>query len=1723
MSIDVKGQSFLRFLRDAVALRRKRQTVYGVNDRILWLSDVPRERVEIRTPFLQPDVETTHNFWLEVKKAQAPIRPPAPAAVVDWIRSDSLDSADHEPELLSEITVLVEEFIPDPDSPPGVERQVAHHFPKRLLLADHPEVEEAWLEYIINQWQPWSDKRRRWEELQRVYESVDFMRRRLEEAEEKYELILGIGLIQWRDSTGKAIKRHLLTGPADLSFDAARGIITVTPAASFVGFRVELDMLELHDQPRLEAEKIEQLLEELEIQAWDHQKVGVILREIANRVTADSQVDVETFEPAKTEDNTFRITFAPALILRERRLMGFDDIVRKFLKKIEDEDGKEGAITSTPWEIFLSEGGGPDGGDLTPEELIWEAVDSDEQLYFPLPTNEEQRQIVYRLKALPCVVVKGPPGTGKSHTIANLISHLLALGERVLVTAEAPKALAVLRGLLPQGFHDICLTALGSSREDQRLLEEGVRGILKKKNEHEHRGESWFQEKLGILEDELKLFKGELARVDRQLLESREAETFTHHLVGGYEGTAARIVRRLEEEKADLGWFPYPLFGQPAFPIREEEVLLMSEVHCQLTSELETELALDLGDFSLPMQEEVRLWIIELEDAEEKAERAAKFAEPEKLRLLQAKPQEALEQTATAIKDLEEHIIKATRSLGSITHEIIQDALAYNLQGWGALRDQVNKIIEKIESNQKQLDGAKIILPPDMPFGRALEDASRRLAHFQGGGRRGFWLFSPRVIRETSYLEKQCTVDGVAPRENSALEKVFAFLSLSEAIDKFSNIWPEPLDRPGENLEQQALVCKTKALELNSLLEFCSSPELHELSWLPPAQRVNLAEEQERTLWRNAIEAALAQRQVEAAIGPINDCLEKLRQVIDTGKAHPIILKLKDALERRSPADWHSAFEQWEQIHALKVRAISYYEILHSIEEADPALAGVIKKNQGNPVWRSRLLNLERAWYWAAARGWLDEVLDRDRYEDLIRRSHQLREKIENKIEKIAELRAWDVFIKRLDRFTMQNLDAWTKAVDRIGKGTGKYAYRNRRAAQEYLLKCIPKIPSWIMPLHKLWDTVAAEPGLFDTIIIDEASQAGIEALLLLLLAKRIIVVGDDKQNSPEAVGIQEDDIARLQREHLREFHFRAEFRPDTSLFDHAVRSFGNLVSLREHFRCVPEIIRFSNDLCYREAPLIPLRQAPPDRLPPLCRTFVPEGACEGMGARIQNLAEAEVLVKTVESCLKDKAYEGKTMGVIVLQGQAQAMLIERLLNQSLDPEVLEEHKLRCGVPSTFQGDQRDVIFLSLVMAPNGKYVSLTRLPYQRRYNVAMSRARDQVWLFHSVQVQDLGADCLRRRLLDFCQRRPSIPESLYEERERLEQELRRSPHRLGEQPEPYESWFEVEVALELMRRNYRVRPQYEVAGKFIDLVVEGLEARLAVECDGDAWHGPEHYEQDMARQRQLERAGWTFARIRESEFYVNRERALREIIQACDELGISPASIKPIEEEVGLEPQVTQPSEPKPEEVSLEPEEISDEPEGAESGPFSGYSPDLNFPDPRQAVTANVRAALRQIVKRDGPLTRASIYSLYAKGCPFLQRVTRGVQEMLNRALAVMLRAKEILQVDELGGSRPEGLVIRLAGTPSVVERPAGRRALNEIPPSELFLIFDRVLAQKSLTNKEETEWLFRTVLDYYGFTKLTQVRWRHLERLLKTWQEKRVDDRTYEKAQNLKMKSLF
>lgn len=177
--------------------------------------------------------------------------------------------------------------------------------------------------------------------------------------------------------------------------------------------------------------------------------------------------------------------------------------------------------------------------------------------------------------------------------------------------------------------------------------------------------------------------------------------------------------------------------------------------------------------------------------------------------------------------------------------------------------------------------------------------------------------------------------------------------------------------------------------------------------------------------------------------------------------------------------------------------------------------------------------------------------------------------------------------------------------------------------------------------------------------IIDEASQSDVNGLLAWFLGDRIAVVGDNEQVSPLAVGQNLDVLQALIDQHLDGVPNKLLYGSTTSVYDFAVACFGGTIRLREHFRCVPDIVEFSNELCY-DLEIRPLRD--PSAVP---RPYVVEHVVHpSLGtARMgkTNDAEAHSVVALLKAAMEMDEYADKTMGPITLLGDEQADLIQDL------------------------------------------------------------------------------------------------------------------------------------------------------------------------------------------------------------------------------------------------------------------------------------------------------------------------------------------------------------------------------------------------------------------------------------------------------------------------------
>ena len=394
--------------------------------------------------------------------------------------------------------------------------------------------------------------------------------------------------------------------------------------------------------------------------------------------------------------------------------------------------------------------------------------------------------------------------------------------------------------------------------------------------------------------------------------------------------------------------------------------------------------------------------------------------------------------------------------------------------------------------------------------------------------------------------------------------------------------------------------------------------------------------------------------------------------------------------------------------------------------------------------------------------------------------------------------------------------------------------------AGKHLAKCREAVPVWIMPMSRVIETFDPTSTHFDVVIIDEASQSDVMALLCLYLARSAVIVGDHEQVSPSAIGQRPEIVQNLIDTLLQGIPNSILYDGQTSVYDLARQSFGAAICLKEHFRCVPEIIEFSNWLSY-DGKIKPLRESGAADIKPALISYRVAGT---RTAGKVNKEECLAVASLLSAACEQPEYAGKNFGVVSLLGEEQAMEIEKLLVNHLDPEQYESRRILCGNAAQFQGDERHVIFASMVdVAPDGPLAMRDQQQFRQRFNVAVSRAADQLWVVHSLNSkQNLKSGDIRRRLLEHL-------DDPFAHSRTIEQLSHKA-----------DSEFEREVMRRLVGAGYRVVPQLQVGYFRIDLVVDDGTRRLAVECDGDKYHPIEKLPEDMERQSILERRGWKLA-----------------------------------------------------------------------------------------------------------------------------------------------------------------------------------------------------------------------------------------------------------------------
>lgn len=451
------------------------------------------------------------------------------------------------------------------------------------------------------------------------------------------------------------------------------------------------------------------------------------------------------------------------------------------------------------------------------------------------------------------------------------------------------------------------------------------------------------------------------------------------------------------------------------------------------------------------------------------------------------------------------------------------------------------------------------------------------------------------------------------------------------------------------------------------------------------------------------------------------------------------------------------------------------------------------------------------------------------------------------------------------------------KIIEKLAKafGKSKKAYKtfdNLRKDPDNFNAIRDLIPVWIMELDDASRIIPLEAGMFDYVILDEASQCNIAYTLpAMYRSKKTLFVGDSEQMRDNTVMFKSnrafDELAKRYRI-PDDMQIKATGSAVQSVLEIAGLRGLTSESLHYHYRSPKELIGFSNKHFYKPKgkELIALNNSYltfKDTNRVLVNHLVESDGKDEISDHV-NVAEAKEILELFKELKNDDKYKDKSVGILTFFN-AQASFIRGYFESEGYKEDRDNYKV--SIIEGIQGDEKDIIIYSFVIkdiSQKSKYIALTgesgdiRSDVNKgRVNVAFSRARLQVHCFYSISKMPEGI--WLKKYIEYVEGNGEV--DFY-----------------SSELQPFDSYFEEEFygLAKNKLKGLQIQNQVRSCGFKIDFVVSNPKngRKIAVECDGPCHFKDEidqeygiYIDSDEERQSLLEAAGWKFYRIKYSDW----------------------------------------------------------------------------------------------------------------------------------------------------------------------------------------------------------------------------------------------------------------
>jgi primosomal replication protein N'' len=1174
------------------------------------------------------------------------------------------------------------------------------------------------------------------------------------------------------------------------------------------------------------------------------------------------------------------------------------------------KSGLEGRLDNNPVANFLT------GTPFHHQEI---SVPSESEQFLVRPTDYTQEQAIWQARQIPGCVIDGPPGTGKSQTIVNIVADCLAHNERILILCQKPAALNVVaKRLNAVGLQDYHL-CIHDAESDRKTAIQQIKSILSKKNPGDGTEHETLSRQITELENKLDSYHSALFGKDVRIgLSYRDVITGIQRIRDGNPG-----IKPIN----DLGKILKELDVNGLDDLRKH--IEAAQRYWLATDPLNNPWVNAKGGFDLdPFQIDM------------------------------------ISETLSKLETLDQKHLNFVRKYGKGCYiDICRENFTQRLEEhWGIVAEKlkIKNMLDHLIVWAKRMPAAEKGHPDSVKqqleesirvCGQAKDTAvdytmDRALGHFTQEELDSFLELAPEIIyyRKKWWRSFSSKFAGLEFR----MRPVFNSLEEKFSFDRLEAIVPY-------------LQAKIKSIQKTSILYAVFGEDAGALLELPPAELATILPTKMAALelytWLEDIKSdfSWANKAWDAASKGVREdaksAFKSLKIGLSRAKvAEGLFVHLQtlgqwlnesyvDMLKERV-SDGLSVRADVTALHGLLNTITKVLNFRNAKRFMPPLAEGVVAileqrySSQSKSLDAGELNTHPSKWLdlclVSTYLTWEKEIKNRspilqqvtpDSYEqDKKRLKDLLNRKISTVVPEIRNM----LHQERKKIVPAQ----WGPLLAIAGRGSKRLREVVEVGAP---LGLFSLVPCWMMNPNTASLLFPLKEGYFDVVVFDEASQCPIEqAIPAIYRSKRIVVAGDEKQLPPTSFFHSVLDWEELESEKEEKF-LQAENLDNDTAIENAMRNLGKELAegvedlleaskpllprkmLKIHYRSKwPELIEFSNHAFYRGE-----LQAPPaaaerdgDLNAPIKLMYLRDATYFDK----TNAREAEEVVKTLADFFQQSRIP--TIGIVTFN-QPQSVLIEEKLDEYADQcdefrVIYEEQRQRKDGEEdvglfvknleNVQGDERDVMIFSTTFGrkPDGRFHRyfgpINFQGGERRLNVAITRSRSQKIIITSLPLNDISPrafhDSLnpgeqysgRDYLQLYIRYAQAVSDGNANEAKAILDRARKLQEFEGETSEKGEpeSEFEMQVKDYIERRfqqqedlrHFTLDSQVGCKGFRIDLAVRKTDSSgylLGIECDGKTYHYSKTARfRDVWRQDILESYGWRIHRIWSPNWWLN-------------------------------------------------------------------------------------------------------------------------------------------------------------------------------------------------------------------------------------------------------------